>query len=134
MNLFCFNLSHFFFFTFIFWYESTALQCVLYDMTFFLEKNRIFGGFLGLKESIDQAITLATNVKRSPVELDDLKLCLNSEKNSTFLRVINKPIIYKILKHFTNTIKETNNPAVSSHNLYKSWDSFKHIEKISQYE
>ena len=66
---------------------------------------------------------------------------------ATFLYVINKPIIYKFLKHFTKHRKKTNravvlaadlsqtflNTEIKSKTIQESWkqDSFRHIEDFS---
>ena len=59
-----------------------------------------------------------TAVKRSEVDREDLKPYWKSEKSATLLYVINKSIIYKLFKDFTNHRKKTNRAVVFSHTLF----------------
>ena len=57
-----------------------------------------------------KAIAILSNitVKRSAVDQENLKPYLKSEKESAFLKVIEKAIIYKFFKDFINYRKKTN--------------------------
>ena len=92
-------------------------------------------------------ITSDITVRRSPVDREDLKPYWKSEKKTTFLKDINKPIIYKFFKGFTNHRKKTNREVVFSCRLFQTFlntgstdetfqqsgkqDSFRHILKSS---
>ena len=58
------------------------------------------------------AILSDTTVRRSAVDQEDLKPYWNTEKNPTFLQVINNFIIYKLFKDFSNHRKKTNRVVV----------------------
>ena len=60
------------------------------------------------------AILSGTVIRRSAVDREFLKPYWNSEKKAIFLWLINKPIIYKFLKDFTNHRKKTNRAVVSN--------------------
>ena len=61
------------------------------------------------------AILFNTTVRRSAVDRKDLKPNWKSEKKkATYIQVINKSIIYKFFKDFTNRRKKTNRVAVFS--------------------
>ena len=70
------------------------------------------------------AILSDTTVRRSVVDQEDLKLYWESKKKTTFLKVINNPIIYRYFKDFTNHRKKTNRVVLFScrPNILKSRD------------
>ena len=57
-------------------------------------------------------------IRRSAVDQEDLKSHWESEKNTKFLKMINRPIIYNFFKAFINHKKKTNRTVAFSHRLF----------------
>ena len=66
-------------------------------------------------------------VRRSAVDQEDLKPFSKSEKKASFLKVINKPIIYKFFQNFTNHRQKTNRTLLLSHRTYPSILKYKDL-------